>query len=85
MIMCNNMERNDIVGVLTTIFREVFQNSMLKLKEEQLIQEMQLYDDMRFTSMIRKIESAFQIKFNLKELCEVRTVGDIVELVKSKC
>ncbi len=79
------MERNDIVRVLTPIFREVFQNSILNLKEEQLLQEMPLYDDMRFTLMVRKVESAFHIKFNLKELCNVLTIGDIVDLVKPKC
>jgi len=79
------MERNEIMRVLTPIFREVFQNSLLNLKEEQLLQEMPLYDDMRFTLMIKKVESAFHIKFNLKELCDVLIVGDIVKLVKSKC
>jgi len=78
------MERNEIESKLTLIFRNVFENQSLVLKNELTANDIAQWDSLSHMILITEIETGFFIKFKLKELNKMRNVGDMIEIIFSK-
>ena len=78
------MNRNEIIGKVTEIFREVFADSTLVLNDEMTANDVEKWDSLSNMSMITAVESAFSIKFKLKDLNKLKKVGDLINVVESK-
>lgn len=78
------MERNVIIENLTTIFREVFSDNNIELRDDMTAVDVENWDSLTHMLMITKVEEAFGVKFKLKELNKLKQVGDIVSLVEEK-
>lgn len=79
-----NMERETIIAKLTDVFRSVFDNGELELSDELTANDVENWDSLTHMLLISEIETAFQIKFRLKELNKMRNVGDLIELLSNK-
>jgi acyl carrier protein len=78
------MDRNAIVLKLTDVFRKVFGDGNLVLKDDLTANDVENWDSLSHMLLIAEIENSFQIKFKLKELNKMRNVGDMIELINQK-
>ena len=78
------MERTEIVEKLTVIFRNVFNNENIVLRDDMTADDVDNWDSLTHMAMISEIEKCFSIKFKLKELNKLRQVGDLIAIVESK-
>lgn len=78
------MERSIIVGKLTDVFRKVFNNETLILKNDLTANDVENWDSLTHMILISEIENSFQVKFKLKELNKMRNVGDMIDLLLGK-
>ncbi len=78
------MERTELVNMLTPIFRTVFSNDSLVVRDELTANDVENWDSLSHMLLITDIESAFSIKFKLKELNRMRNVGDMIDIIALK-
>lgn len=78
------MEKKENVEKLTKIFRTVFGNQSLVLKDELTANDVENWDSLTHMLLITAIEEGFSIKFKLKDLNKMRNVGDMIEIIMSK-
>ncbi len=78
------MERNEIIEKLTVIFRSVFKNDGIVLRDDMTADDVDTWDSLTHMAMISEVEKCFSIKFKLKELNKLRQVGDLIAIVESK-
>ncbi len=78
------MDKNEILGQLTLIFRKVFKNDSLMLTEQLSADDVDNWDSLTHMYLITEVERRFAIKFKLKELNKLRNVGNMVDMIQSK-
>lgn len=78
------MKKTEIIEKITEIFREVFSDNNIVINDEMTANDVENWDSLTHMLMITKVEETFGIKFKLKELNKLKSVGDLVEIVESK-
>lgn len=78
------MDKAQVLSKLTEIFRKVFNNDSLILKNELTANDVDHWDSLSHMMLITEIENKFLIKFKLKELNKMRNVGDMIDIIISK-
>lgn len=78
------MTRNEIIENLTRIFEETFSEPNIVLRDEMTANDVDKWDSLSHMLMITEVENTFNIKFKLKELNKMRTVGDLITVIASK-
>ena len=78
------MDRNAIIEKLTVIFRTVFKNDVIVLRDDMTADDVDNWDSLTHMAMISEVEKCFSIKFKLKELNKLRQVGDLIATIESK-
>lgn len=78
------MERDEVIAKLTPIFREVFNDNGVELKDEMTAADVENWDSLTHMLMITKVEEELGIKFKLKELNRLKKVGDLIAIIQSK-
>ena len=78
------MEKFEIIGKLTSVFRTVFTNNTLVLTNELSAKDVDGWNSLSHMMLISEIEDVFAIKFKLKDLNKMKNVGDIIEIIMSK-
>ncbi|HXS59929.1 MAG TPA: acyl carrier protein [Candidatus Sulfopaludibacter sp.] len=78
------MEKELIIDKLTTIFRDVFSDNTIILKEEITANDIGSWNSLSHMLMIAEVENNFSIKFKLKEISKLKDVGTLIDLVDSK-
>ncbi len=78
------MERATIVTRLTEVFRKVFNNDTLVLRDYLTADDIENWDSLTHMVLIYEIENEFQVKFRLKELNKMRNVGNLIDLLLTK-
>ena len=79
------MNKIEITEKLTAIFREVFNDNAIILRDEMTANDVENWDSLTHMIMISKVEEEFGIKFRLKELNKLKQVGDIISILEEKC
>lgn len=78
------MKRNEIIEKLTHIFREVFNDNSIELRDDMTAADVENWDSLTHMLMITKVEEDLGIKFKLKELNRLKKVGDLINIVETK-
>jgi acyl carrier protein len=78
------METNEIVSRLTPIFRDVFNDDALVVNETMTAADVPSWDSLSNINMIIAVEKAFRAKFSIKDVRNLKNVGELVELIKRK-
>ena len=78
------MNRIDIIEKLTAIFREVFNEKSIVLRDDMTASDVDSWDSLTHMLMITKVEEEFGIKFKLKELNKLKQVKDLINIIDSK-
>ena len=78
------MENNEIVSRLTPIFRDVFDDNALVVTEGMSAADVPTWDSLSNINMIVAVEKAFGVKFSIKDVRNLKNVGELLELIKRK-
>jgi acyl carrier protein len=78
------MEANEIVSRLTPIFRDVFNDDALVVDERMTAADVPSWDSLSNINMIIAVEKAFSAKFSIKDVRNLKNVGELIELIKRK-
>ena len=78
------METNEIVSRLTPIFRDVFNDDALVVSEGMTAADVPTWDSLSNINMIIAVEKAFGVKFSIKDVRNLKNVGELLELIKRK-
>jgi acyl carrier protein len=78
------MEKNEIVSRLTPIFRDVFNNDALEVSEGMTAKDVPTWDSLSNINMIIAVEKAFGVKFSIKDVRNLKNVGELLDLIKRK-
>ncbi len=78
------IEKNEIVSRLTPIFRDVFNDDALVVSEDMTAAEVPTWDSLSNINMIIAVEKAFGVKFSIKDVRNLKNVGELLELIKRK-
>ncbi len=82
--MIAKMEKNEMIDILTPIFRNVFADGSLQVSDELNSLSVANWDSLSHMLLITEIENRFQIKFKLKDLNKMRNVGDMMDVINTK-
>jgi acyl carrier protein len=78
------MENNEIVSRLTPVFRDVFNDDTLEVREGMTAADVATWDSLSNINMIIAVEKAFGVKFSIKDVRNLKNVGELIELIKRK-
>ena len=78
------LEKSEIVSRLTPIFRDVFDNDALVVSEGMTAADVPTWDSLSNINMIIAVEKAFGVKFSIKDVRNLKNVGELLELIKRK-
>lgn len=78
------MERSVIIEKLSSVFRNVFSDEQLEIKDELTAKDVENWDSLSHMILISEVENAFSIKFKLKDLNKMKNVGDMINNIASK-
>jgi acyl carrier protein len=78
------MEKSEIVSVLNPIFRDVFDNDALVVTEGMTAADVPTWDSLSNINMIIAVEKAFSVKFSIKDVRNLKNVGELLELINRK-
>jgi len=78
------MERNEIIEKLTAIFRDVFKDETIIVRDDMTAADVEIWDSLTNMLMISNVEKTFGIKFKLREINKLETVGNLIDLISTK-
>lgn len=78
------MERNEIIEKLTSVFHEVFNDNTIVLRDDMTANDVASWDSLNHMLMISKVEQVFSIKFKLKDINKLKSVGDLISTIQTK-
>jgi len=78
------MERAVIINKLSDVFRKVFNNDEIELRDDLTANHIDNWDSLSHMILVTEIERTFCIKFKLKELNKMRNVGEMIEMIGQK-
>jgi acyl carrier protein len=78
------MDNADIVTRLTPIFRDVFNDDALVVTDKLNAADVATWDSLSNINMIVAVEKAFDVKFSIKDVRNLKNVGELLELIKRK-
>lgn len=78
------MKRDEIVKILTPIFRTVFSVPELILTDELSANDLDNWGSLTHMTMMAEVEHAFGIQFKLKELKKLNNVGELISAIEKK-
>ena len=78
------MEKSEIESRLKPIFRDVFNENTLVVTEGLNAADVATWDSLSNINMIVAVEKAFGVKFSIKDVRNLKNVGELLELIKRK-
>jgi acyl carrier protein len=69
---------------LNAIFRETLGNDAIALTPETTAEDVPEWDSMNHIFLVVEIERSFGVKFQTAEMEELRNVGELAQLIRSK-
>jgi len=78
------MEEQQIIEKLEKIFSTVFGKESIVLSRTTTAGDISEWNSLNHMILISEVETAFNLKFKLKELNKMQNVGDLIDLIISK-
>ena len=78
------MERDTIINTIQEIVRDVIDNDEIVLNEKMTAADIEGWTSLSQAQILSAIEQKLGIRFSLKEIIEMKSIGQIVEAIKSK-
>ena len=78
------MTEAEILSQVTRIFRDTLNNKSLTLDHDTTADQVEGWDSLNHLVLINELEAHFSIKFDLKTISSLTTVGDICRYIKQQ-
>lgn len=78
------MNREQIRGVLHTIFEEETGETVAALRDEDVLAKDFALDSVDMVGLLMRVEGHFHVRLTNAELAESQTVGALIDLVRAK-
>ena len=78
------MEKKQILADVQEIFRDVFDEEDLLIRDETCAEDIEDWDSLAQIRLTVAIEKRFGIKFAFGELLKLNNVGEMAEIIKNK-
>ncbi|MBQ9550197.1 MAG: acyl carrier protein [Lachnospiraceae bacterium] len=78
------MTREQLFEKITEIFREEFDDDSLVIVDETNAADIEDWDSLAQVELVMTMEKEFNMKFNIKEVRELKNVGEMADLIMSK-
>ena len=78
------MTHEEIMEKVQRIFREVFDDDELVIKDSTNSSDIEDWDSLEHIALVVSMEKEFDLKFDLKEVNALANVGERVDLIASK-
>ena len=75
---------DDIYQRLTTIFHDVFEDDSIVVTPELTATDVPEWDSLSHIRLVLAVQKAFQVKFSAAQTANLKNVGDLAELIRSK-
>jgi acyl carrier protein len=75
---------SDIIDRLQPIFQDIFDNPKLVVDRASSALNVPGWDSFAHINLVTAIEQEFRIKFALGELADLKNVGEMIDLMKTK-
>lgn len=76
------MTEKEILKKLTEIFREVFDEEELVIDENTSASDIEAWDSMMHITLMGTIEDELGTKFSIKQMGEMKNVGQMIEMIR---
>jgi acyl carrier protein len=78
------MNREEVFNSVQGIFRDVFDQSGLIIKDKTSSSDIEDWDSLNQINLVVAMEKEFQIKFALADIENLKDVGEMVDLIFKK-
>ena len=75
---------NEIFDRLNDIFRDVFDDDSLTVNELTTAADIEDWDSLSHITLVGAVEDEFRMKFSMKEVVEMKNVGEMAQLVAAR-
>lgn len=78
------MGRGEIEERLTGIFRDVFDDDSIALRDDMTAADVKDWDSLNHINLIVAVERAFHVRFTTQEVNNLANVGEFIALIVRK-
>ncbi len=78
------MTYEEVKTRLNKVFCKVFKDDSIVITDETTAKDIDKWDSLTHLTLVSDTEDEFGIKFKLKELIAMKTVGDFMKCIQSK-
>lgn len=78
------MTRAEITEKLTGVFRDVFDDAGLVIRDDLTATDVANWDSISHVDMICAVEAAFAIQLTTRHVAVLKTVGELISLIEQK-
>lgn len=75
---------NEIYQRLNEVFRDVFDDDSLSVTPRTTASDIEDWDSLTHITLIAAVEDEFRMKFSMKEVVEMKNVGEMVALIAAR-
>jgi acyl carrier protein len=77
-------QQHDRQQRLTNVFREVFDDPTLAIRDEHTPGDIAGWDSLTHVNLIVSVEEEFDIRLSTAEIASVKSVGDLAKFVRAR-
>ena len=75
---------NNILKKINKIFQLIFDDKYLKISKKTSAKDIDEWDSLAQIKLISRIEKDFKLRFNIKEINNLKNVGEMIDLIEKK-
>ena len=75
---------NEIYERLNDIFRDVFDDESLSVTPATTAADIEDWDSLSHITLMAAVEDEFRMKFSMKEVVEMKNVGEMVTIIAAR-
>ena len=75
------MTKEAITEKLNEIFRDVFDDESIEVTDELTAEDIEDWDSLTHLTMISEVESAFGMRFKMKDISTMKNVGEMIAII----
>ena len=74
----------EIMDRLNAIFQDVFDDDSLTVGPDTTAKDVEDWDSLSHITLISAVEDEFRMKFSMKEVVEMKNVGEMISIIEAR-
>lgn len=75
---------NEIFDRLNEVFQDVFDDDSITVNENTTAADIEDWDSLSHITLVSAVEDEFRMKFSMKEVVEMKNVGEMAQIVAAR-